>query len=783
MTTYKTIADLPAAGVSNDTDLFETSQAGLSWSVTLGQMSASIMSDVAGILASGGATPLSSVAALKALTIRPSVVITRGYNAVNDGGGGPPWVWVAGSTAAADDFMVVSPAGPPTGRYIRQFQAGAAVSPRWAGCGLGAADDSVQFQKVVNFGRAVDASGGTYPILNVQILDGATACPGIFSDGTATFVPAPGSTSTNYLFFSNKLSGFCFRRLRFIGPISTDPLTPPTCGRPIYFDAQPPLVSIDNEASDCHIEGFINGVVCNGAAKNYRVARNYITQTWADAIVGPHSPVSAWIVDNTLYDGGYATGAQQPSGAIRIGTFPLEVSGEVMTITGNHISNYCINTGQSTIDCFSSSLALLDISNNVTQLCGSGIELKTIDNAPGAGSDVYGHFTICNNTIRLLSAPTTQFGYGTSGLYVFFAGAVTTAKATRVVVEGNNIGARTRPQGREGILGVFVSGYRDVSISGNTITNVNVGIQLAGTGGVAPANTALGIYVSGNTIDAIEAAIYKSADIVTGLYINGNPLIKSEGSGVIVAGGLTNDLQITGNIINSRATSGIELQNVAGGLVGNNSVTAGSAAVLSQAVAISNVVIENNRLRTFVDQTAIPMNNVAVVSPGAGLTNGVRTFTVTSGTGTSPIIFRCNVVGGTISGGIFEYVQRGSYSVFPVNPPTVTVDSGIIGGAVFNVFASVASHALDLRPAGSGNVVQLNTVDVPTAFGTVHPSSGGFVSANNCRGQVAVIPTIGGSLGDIFLNSTPTSGGFEKWICTTTGTTGVAVWKGCGVIA
>ena len=99
-----------------------------------------------------------TLVALKALTSRQAFVVTQGYNAPNDGGGGPPWQWVPGSAATTDDFMVVSPTGTPTGRYIRQLQAGANVSPKWAAW-LGAADIRT-VPKVINYGAAIDASGG-----------------------------------------------------------------------------------------------------------------------------------------------------------------------------------------------------------------------------------------------------------------------------------------------------------------------------------------------------------------------------------------------------------------------------------------------------------------------------------------------------------------------------------------------------------------------------------------------------------------------------------------------
>ena len=44
------------------------------------------------------------------------------------------------------------------------------------------------------------------------------------------------------------------------------------------------------------------------------------------------------------------------------------------------------------------------------------------------------------------------------------------------------------------------------------------------------------------------------------------------------------------------------------------------------------------------------------------------------------------------------------------------------------------------------------------------------------RGMATATPTSAGSLGDIYLNSTPSVSGAQSWVCTTAGNSGAAVY-------
>lgn len=72
-------------------------------------------SDVAG---AGGALVVATLAAFKALTIRPEIVLAKGKTSINDGWGGV-FVWHAGDATTADNTLVVQCSAGPNGRYKR----------------------------------------------------------------------------------------------------------------------------------------------------------------------------------------------------------------------------------------------------------------------------------------------------------------------------------------------------------------------------------------------------------------------------------------------------------------------------------------------------------------------------------------------------------------------------------------------------------------------------------------------------------------------------------------
>ena len=73
---------------------------------------------------------LDNIAALKALTIRPSAVVIEGKITPNDGGGGI-FYWASGNSTTPDDVLFVQPTAGPSGRYIRIYSG--SVNVLWWG--------------------------------------------------------------------------------------------------------------------------------------------------------------------------------------------------------------------------------------------------------------------------------------------------------------------------------------------------------------------------------------------------------------------------------------------------------------------------------------------------------------------------------------------------------------------------------------------------------------------------------------------------------------------------
>lgn len=708
---------------------------------------------------------VANIAALKALTVRPMWVVTEGYTNAGDGGGGPPWLWVAGSSATADDFMVVTPTSGEAGRYIRQLQAGANVSPKWAGCGLGLTDDSTQFSRVLNCtaltaSYAVDASGGTYPIKGITVALSSN-CVGLFSDGSGFLTPASASDA-NSIGITVSKSNFYIDNMSATGPISTDPSTAPAYNRFFYFAMAGSTQGVNWRVTNCRVTGCRHGVAIGGNCKNVYVCDNVVTGSWSEGIFCD-APDGCTINGNNMYDGGYAASV---SGAIRIGASTQTNSAQKASICGNHIARYCVGTSQSAIDTFCGAGWEFDISNNVVDECGSGIEMKTIPTS-SAAENIYQNITASNNTIFLRPAGGTAFS-------IFPASAsVALAKAYNFHITGNHVSCRTRPATGAAVYGVTISGYMDVSVMDNFFLDVARGIQFDGNDVVG--TTGYRLTISGNTIDAVDYAIIRGNNNFTQIYIHNNPMLKSQFNRALsFANGITTDLSVLGNYIWGVNTQGVELRDVRNAIFRDNTIVGGVNSMTSQTTPPSNILIDNNLL--YVTYDALPAVSGSVGTPGVGLTDGLRTLTVTSGTGTVPTVFQCTVSGGVITSGV-TIIQPGSYSVFP-SSPTVTVDTGIVGGATFTLTAASPGNALVFN-VGTGIDIRNNTVKVDVTARTVSGAGTYTTAPTNQRNTVSSTPagTYAASVGDVFLNSAPGPGMSSRWICTTAGNVGAAVFS------
>lgn len=65
--------------------------------------------------------PVDNISALKALMLRPSTVILKGFSTPNDGGGGT-LEWIAGDTSTPNDGTIIQCTNGPSGRYKRIYE-------------------------------------------------------------------------------------------------------------------------------------------------------------------------------------------------------------------------------------------------------------------------------------------------------------------------------------------------------------------------------------------------------------------------------------------------------------------------------------------------------------------------------------------------------------------------------------------------------------------------------------------------------------------------------------
>jgi hypothetical protein len=290
-----------------------------------------------------------SVAALKALPFgassMPAIVHTRGFATPGDGAGGPPWNWMPGSRATADDFMVVAPKNGAAGRFVRN-PTSAAVRTVWAGCALGDADDTLNFLKVITYaqahGYAIDCSGGTHYLQNYSgntlTFYSGGLCPGMFSDGSGIIKPGPASNS-NTILICVKNPQFYIDNIQFILPVST--VAKPPCDRAILMSG--PTTSGTSSASTagyqritrCRFIGGVRGIVTDQISSKLEITNNVITNVYGQAIA-VSKPFDVIISENQIEDCGYD--GNLSSAAIRIGEGSFTEVVENLVISRNVIT-------------------------------------------------------------------------------------------------------------------------------------------------------------------------------------------------------------------------------------------------------------------------------------------------------------------------------------------------------------------------------------------------------------------------------------------------------------
>jgi hypothetical protein len=463
------------------------------------------------------------------------------------------------------------------------------VMVEWFGAtGDGVTDDSAAFVRALADGRPIGLDArNTYAIINV-VIDADMTCPGIFGvGGVPRIVPSEVDPAAQ-LFTITKPDGFSFDGLFFDMPISTNPIVAPGLIRALTYSPTG-TIGTNYRIENCRFSGGRNAVFMTGILVNARFSNNYVTGTWSDGFAAQACD-DIMVTDNIFVDGGYATGGDQPSGAIRVGYSDQLESSRNVTIARNHVSRYCVASFQSAIDCFSGSGRNFQVTDNVLDSNGAGIELKTSDWDESV-PDVYRNHLIANNLIRLLSDGPSG---STIGITLFYAAEGSVPDKTgRALVTGNMISGVGTPATGDGKFGVSMSGWDDVTISSNHIINVNTGVAFGVIGETDDIIHRL--VISANTIEATDAAISSSdaTGTVDGLSILNNFLkANSANNAVVLAPGVLEDAEVSGNYIECVGAAALDVQGMQGGRIVNNTVKAATG----QGVASVGVIVSRNRM-------------------------------------------------------------------------------------------------------------------------------------------------------------------------------------------
>lgn len=666
--------------------------------------------------------------ALKALTTRPEIVFTRGYTTPNDGGGGPPWQWVPSSTATIDDFMVVSPTGSPSGRYIRQLQAGGAVNPKWAGCGLGAVDDSVQWQKVINYGAAIDGADGTYPIDGL-LVGTASTIPSIVN---CNFTPAPTATTASRLLRIDKTADMRLRNLSFVSPIGSDPAVQPIVDLALFFNT---ITSISRVwVEDCRFVGGNDGMNFSGDYYSIFVTNCLFESTWrgGSTVQSPHYVTfDACQFIGCGISNGAGAGASLAA-ALRLGSSTQAVTPELYEVTNCTFRDCCANVSQEALDLSGNAAKNVVVTGNNCSGCGNGfVELKCAIAGATSGDNVYRRFEFSGNNVELLASGGIGFNLHTSD------NSTTGGKLGQVLIAGNRVGLDAMPVSSTSTFAAVVNGWDDVTFTGNQFLNLGRGVELAGYG--VSTDIISRISFLGNDFYVFANCIYTSStggltSTIDDLVITGNKLraVQLVASFGATSPSLVAQLTCSANVVQSDTTNGLDIRNVTLADIYDNFIDVDDVCVLCQGSTPVTVNIRKNFLRS-------------------ATTNAL---TLTTGT-------LINVTGNEVSVPIASRTWAGAATVAAANnvrgtmttDPSATV-AGALGDVILNSAIAVGGpKQWDVTTAGGAGAAVWSPLNQQGGLQRVAPVVLGAPVALNNTANYFNGPTTGsiGAAGQVWL--------------------------------
>ncbi len=691
-----------------------------------------------------------SVADLKALKTRPDLVTTQGYFADDDGGGGPPWTWVAGDTTTPDDFLIVEPTAGAPGRYFRMVPYGGTVSPKWAGAGLGAADDTTRFQVVCSAAgaHAINLSGCTIPITNATFATAST-CPGMFSDGTGTITCAPGTTNTTFLVTVHKPDWY-LDRVFIDGPVSTTPAAPPACGTLLSFEPATPAAAASRQrVTNCRFRGGSTAVQFRNTLGSSLGAftDNIVTNTWADATV-VFLPQSFTYSRNQISNCGYDP--SQTDAACHFTTNFSSAPADDLIVADNVIRDCCVGFNQEAMDFFGNLARNVVIAGNVIdQVTYGGMEFKSVLSA--GVPDFYGDVLIANNIVNFI--------VGGAGIGVALNAYAT--NITNITQAANAVVTVGTPHGLTNGDVVYFS-----SVAGMTNINGLTGTVTAATSLTFTVNinsTAFLAYTFGGAASSTKKSIKRWK-------ITGNHFL-CDGAGSTSTG-----VQLAG--MDNVDISDNSFQNIATAI----GISVGNVASITNVNVLNNVaVVSGNPLLTsgVINYLAVMGNNFTSTGTMASQLLGTHNNLTFSGNSLTPAPSNfCAVFNDAHTGMIANNTAIGSHAGF-VFGGTASTNLRIVSNNISCIFSPFS-----FATAAASIIVADNSVSCDVSV----PIVGGVAAATplnwgNKRAPMNVDPsaTVAGTVGDVVPNYAPAAGGIWAWVCTTAGAAAAAVFKGIPV--
>ena len=637
------------------------------------QIAQTTLEELQAFFVANDATPVANYAALIALTARPAYVLLEGYLTLADGGGGI-FVWVANSATTADSGLVVQCTSGPAGRYKRLFSG--SISPKWFGCALGGANDSVQFAKVIAAGYAIDASNCVLPVKNLNITS-ATTCPGIYSDGTGSFTVPTGSVYPDLTFNISK-DDFYLKNLSWTMPISGTS-TRPAFDRAAYFRVSNGSTGKRWRVEKCRFVGGNGAFSFAGVCQDVRVLDSTFEDTWTDT-VDLNAPINC-IVDGNIFKRGCLWDG---AGVLAISGSSVLGPTENLIITNNVFQDGGINNPanlQDAIDMYGIAIRNCVIGNNVIDNCGSGMELKTSQGTPTPSPDVYNNFNISGNVIRLVQAK--------SGISLNLTSPVPalTDRTGRVKISGNFITSDTMPAHSDSFFGLGVTGaYWDLDISDNKLLNLNRGVQLGSTAAGAGA-TSRRVTISSNIMECADICIQGAgvaSSEIDELRILDNNMRSNFDKAMRLLSITMNGLIIKGNYAESQTQAALEMSDAHDGEVfGNILIGARNAVILNSDAfaACSNIKIQRNSVTTHT-------------------VNALDAFLISTGTGISILNNSVDVpVAKRVVSGAGTYISAGNTRGTVAADPSATT-----AGSLGDIFLDSTAATAGWRCTTAGNV-------------------------------------------------------------------------------